>query len=261
MIVMADIGVLPDAAFDQLNEWVENGGTLVRFAGPRLAATASDDPLLPGRAAARRTHARRLAVMDGAAAGRRLPRTAPSAGSTAPREVTVNRQVLAEPDLDLASKTWANLADGTPLVTGTARGKGSIVLFHVTAEATWSNLPISGSFVEMLRRIANLSRNTGAIQPGNSTVAGEALPPYRILAADGELTAPPPMSARSTRALRIPGATHPAGLYGTADGFVARNVLGARRHAEPLGARISTPRAPPSATTSARKAICAARSS
>jgi hypothetical protein len=47
MIVMADIGVLPDAAFDALNDWVENGGTLVRFAGPRLAATASSDPLLP----------------------------------------------------------------------------------------------------------------------------------------------------------------------------------------------------------------------
>ena len=74
----------------------------------------------------------------------------------------MTRQVLAEPTPDLVERTWATLADGTPLVTGDRRGKGTVVLFHVTPEATWSNLPISGSFVEMLRRIVQLSRNQGA---------------------------------------------------------------------------------------------------
>ena len=71
--------------------------------------------------------------------------------------------MLAEPTPDLVERTWANLADGTPLVTGARRDKGTLVLFHVTPEATWSNLPISGSFVEMLRRIVQLSRNQGAV--------------------------------------------------------------------------------------------------
>jgi len=237
MIVMADIGVLPDAALDALNEWVENGGTLVRFAGPRLASTAGDDPLLPvALRLGERTLGGSLSWTEPQPVAA-FPENGPFGGLAAPREVTVNRQVLAEPDLDLVNRTWANLADGTPLVTGTARGRGSIVLFHVTAEATWSNLPISGSFVEMLRRIANLSRNTGTIQAGNSTVAAEALPPLRILGADGELTAPPAhVRPIDGAALQTPaGYDHPAGLYGTVDGFVARNVLGEADALTPLG--------------------------
>ena len=49
---------------------------------------------------------------------------------------------------------WARLQDGTPLVTERKLGEGQIILFHVTANSDWSNLPLSGLFVEMLRRIA-----------------------------------------------------------------------------------------------------------
>ena len=37
-----------------------------------------------------------------------------------PGDVTVNRQVLAEPDAGIAERSWAMLADGTPLVSGEA---------------------------------------------------------------------------------------------------------------------------------------------
>ena len=80
-----------------------------------------------------------------------------------PQDVTVTRQVLAEPSSDLYDKSWANLADGTPLVTGETRERGQLVLFHVTPEATWSNLPISGSFVDMLHRLVSLSNAAGPL--------------------------------------------------------------------------------------------------
>ena len=91
--------------------------------------------------------------MGDAQAHRAFDKDSPFLGLAAPDEVTVSRQVLAEPEPGLAAKTWARLADGTPLVTAAPRGKGLIVLFHVTADTTWSNLPISGLFVDMLRRI------------------------------------------------------------------------------------------------------------
>ncbi len=68
------------------------------------------------------------------------------------------------------------------------------MLFHVTPEATWSNLPISGNFVEMLRRIVQLSRNQGAAA-ANAEGQPHRLPPYRLMAANGALM--PPTRTRS----------------------------------------------------------------
>ena len=81
----------------------------------------------------------------------------PFAGLAVPGDVTVNRQVLAEPSPTLGAHTWATLTDGTPLVTAAPLGRGQVVLFHVTANDDWSNLPLSGLFVDMLRRVVSLS--------------------------------------------------------------------------------------------------------
>jgi len=70
----------------------------------------------------------------------------------------------------LATKSWASLEDGTPLVTGERRGKGLVSLFHISADMRWSDLPLSGTFVEMLRRIVDISGYTS--NPG-AGVAGE----------------------------------------------------------------------------------------
>ena len=78
-----------------------------------------------------------------------------------PDDVLVKRQVLAEPDGALTDRTWAALADGTPLVTAAPSGKGWLILFHVTADTGWSNLPLSGTFVDMLRRIIACNRRRG----------------------------------------------------------------------------------------------------
>src|SRR5690606_27935422 len=95
MIVMADVGTLPDTARERLIEWMNEGGTLVRFAGSRLAAAGNDGGLLPVRL---RTGGRAL----GGALSWTEPQPVtefPSAGPFAdlapPAEVTVSRQVLA----------------------------------------------------------------------------------------------------------------------------------------------------------------------
>ena len=92
-----------------------------------------------------------------------------------PNDVTVTRQVLAEPEAGLVDRTWATLADGTPLVTAVKRGKGMIVLFHVTADTRWSDLPLSGSFVEMLRRIVSLAGSTTTNEAGDNKTASPFL--------------------------------------------------------------------------------------
>jgi hypothetical protein len=234
MIVMADVGTIPPQVRQRLVDWVNNGGTLVRFAGSRLAAAGNDDDLLPVRL---RTGERSL---GGALSWTtpqpvaEFPKTGPFADLPAPAEVTVSRQVLAEPGPDIADRTWASLADGTPLVTGLKKGKGTLVLFHTTPEATWSNLPISGSFVEMLRRIVQLSRNQGAVA-ADAEASTAALAPYLMIAADGALVPPTPDARPLVAHAKTPVTIeNPPGLYGSDAGVFAHNLLDADSALTPL---------------------------
>ncbi len=120
---LADVGLAPGETFDAVSRFVEEGGTLIRFAGPRLAN--ADDGLLPVRL-------RRNGRVLGGAMSWEEPKalaefdaTSPFFGLPASKDVTVQRQVLAEPDPGLADKTWARLSDGTPLVTAERRGQGA----------------------------------------------------------------------------------------------------------------------------------------
>ncbi|MEO1380566.1 MAG: DUF4159 domain-containing protein, partial [Pseudomonadota bacterium] len=154
----------------------------------------------------------------------------PFSDLTPPRDVTVTRQILAEPSIELEEGTWASLEDGTPLVTAAARGQGTIVLFHVTAEAQWSNLPITGSFVEMLKRVTDLASNTAQGSVANDAISaqeGATLAPLRMLSASGDLTTPGdfvrPLPLADAEALA--GFENPAGTYGTPESFVAKNLF------------------------------------
>jgi hypothetical protein len=148
----------------------------------------------------------------------------------------VSRQVLAEPDAVLATKSWASLEDGTPLVTGERRGKGLVALFHVSADMRWSDLPMSGSFVEMLRRIVDISGYTST--PGAGAAGGtnnETVAPLRTLDGFGAF-GPPPSTAKPLAADFRDRASldHPPGFYGPADGPLAVNTLAAADRVLPL---------------------------
>ena len=158
VIVLADVATLSDTEQARLTEWVEQGGLLLRFAGPRMAASDlgrdAEDTLLPVRL---RSGGRSVggAMSWGEAKGLApFPEGSPFFGLQIPPDVTVTTQVMAQPDPNLADRAIASLSDGTPLVTRKALGLGQVVLFHVTADAEWSSLPLSGLFVEMLDRLA-----------------------------------------------------------------------------------------------------------
>jgi Domain of unknown function (DUF4159)/Aerotolerance regulator N-terminal len=244
VIIMADIGRLPPDSYAPMQRWIANGGTLIRFAGPRLAAAPADDPLVP---VILRQGERALGGAMSWAEPQPLadfPSFGPFAGMPKPENVLVKRQVLAEPTPDLAERTWASLADGTPLVTEKGINAGRIVLFHVSAEASWSDLPISGDFVEMLRRIVQMSRSGGVTAvDGSAKSAVETLPPYRLLTAKGALTG----ETGSARPLEtgkkgplLAGFDNPPGLYGSEEGFTALNVLPNGAELKPLDVSAAT---------------------
>jgi len=221
VLVLADVGQVPAAERAALDDWVARGGMLLRFAGPRLAAQSDD--LLPVRL---RSGGRQI---GGALSWREPARLAPFAeespfhGLRVPDDVSVRRQVLAEPDINLAEKTWARLSDGTPLVTAERRDAGWLVLFHTTANTDWSDLPLSGLFVDMLLRLVDLSQGMSGARNA------EALPPYAMLDGFGR-TVPPgemvlPIAASALPEL-VPGPRHPPGFYGSQVARAAVNLGG-----------------------------------
>ena len=239
VIVLADRPLAP-TEMPELEAWVRKGGLLLRFAGPRSADTTDDfgqpappDPLMPERLLAEDRQLGGALSWSQPAKLAPFPANSPFAGLPVPDEVTVSRQVLAEPSAQLTDHTWARLRDGTPLVTEASRGAGRVVLFHVTANADWSTLPLSGLFPDMLRRLVALSA-------GVST-APDAVPlsPAATLDGFGVLGSPPPAASPlpAVDFARTPvSPQHPPGLYGPEAGRRALNLSNALGQLSPATA-------------------------
>ena len=236
-VILVDVGAFAPSEAAALEDWVQKGGTLIRFGGPATLAAADDldgfkapDPLLPARLRPGRRDlggAMSWGEPQGVAP---FDDTSPFFGLTPPSDVLVSRQILAEPDVDLPPKIWARLADGSPLVTAERRGAGSVVFFHVSAEPTWSSLPLSGLFMEMLGRILDRAAAFGPHQ-AQGLAASEAAAlwtPSVLLDAHGaphaaETGARPVTGARLAES-RV-AADAPPGVYLRDGGQIALNVV------------------------------------
>jgi hypothetical protein len=217
LIILAD-QPLDQAAQAAATNFIAAGGILLRFAGP-LTAPAPDslspDPLLAGD--------RRL----GGALTWATPQTlspfpaAAFAGLGADPTTTISRQILADPTTLDPTTIWASLADGTPLILGTKRGRGYLIMCLTTANADWSTLPLSALFPNLLARIAALAQGA---PPSPHLV----LPLNAQLAATGSLTQPSTTASLTSSALPTTqiSPAHPPGIYGTGDVSLALNLGG-----------------------------------
>ncbi len=240
VLVLSDVGQIVGNDLQSVQDWVRNGGVLIRFAGPRLAAKR--DNLIP-------VNLREGGRAFGGALSWESPQklkpfdpSSPFYGIPIGDDVEVRRQVLAEPSIELSSRTWAQLEDGTPLVTAAQNGDGWIILVHVTANSNWSNLPLSGMFVGMLRKMINISAATmPAVTQGsgpNERVVGteNALPPVRTLDGFG-VAQDPPSHVLPLRTQAIPeiDSSHPPGIYGRRTLRVALNIGDSVEALTPIG--------------------------
>ena len=231
VIALADVATLGAGEEQALLDWLENGGILLRFAGPRLAASdisrESEDPLMPVRLRAGGRSVGGAMSWGEPKSLAEFGEDSPFFGLSIPPDVTVTAQVMAQPDPALAERVIAQLTDGTPLVTRKAVGQGQIILFHVTANAEWSSLPLSGLFVQMLERLA-IAAGSGS-QPSAEDLAGTVWQPNMVLDAFGSLNDGSTLSGVPGEAM-VDSALGPdlrPGLYQSQDRTMARNVLSA----------------------------------
>ncbi|WP_424928477.1 DUF4159 domain-containing protein [Amaricoccus tamworthensis] len=237
VLILADVGSVSAQEEQDLLDWLGEGGVLIRFAGPRLARSGEGqlerDPLLPVRL---RAGGRSVGGAMSWGAPRKLrpfPEDGVFAGLPIPGDVDISAQVMAQPDPDLSQRVLAALEDGTPLVTGREEGDGLVVLFHVTASADWSNLPLSGLFVQMLER---LTQSAGSRSIDEGAVEGLTWTPAQVLDGFGRLQQP-------TLVAGVPGedligrnlsAEVPPGIYASGDQRVVLNVMGPDAELAPL---------------------------
>lgn len=222
MIALANVGALEPDLAARAAQWIEAGGILLRFAGS--AWGDGRDELLPVRLRADNralggsmTWAEPLPLA-------RFSEASPFAGLVIPSDVRVRRQMLAEAGPEVAGRSWAVLEDGTPLVTAAQRGQGWIILVHTSANAEWTNLPLSGLFPQMLQRLLALSPGQA---PTQTAAANALLAPLSLMDGFGRMgTSWPiarPIAAEAMDQTR-PSPEHPPGFYGRAFGRAALTV-------------------------------------
>ncbi|WP_455478130.1 DUF4159 domain-containing protein [Bartonella sp. B10] len=226
VFIMGDIVNMPKEVEKKLSDFVNKGGKLIRFAGDNLSTTEHHDSLLP---VPLRPGKRLLgSTMSWTEPQKLAPFAKNSIFSDLPfpKDITVSRQILGEPNSDLFEKTLLSLTDGTPLITAANHGKGMLIFIHIAPDITWSNLPISGFFAQMLQKL--ITFNTYYNE--NSTHIKTTTPqnPWRTLTADGRLQTPPPFVVPlivNTQDLPLPSYRTPPGLYGLKNNLYALNLL------------------------------------
>ena len=227
VLLLPDSALLSETDTNQLRNWVEQGGVLIRFAGPNLAnQTDQEDPLLAVRIRYGGRAMDGMLQWDKPAKLEKFHENSPLANLTIPKDVIIKRQVLAENSSELSRSRWASLADGTSLISGRQLNKGWLVLFHSTANTSWSNLALSGSFPAILKRLSGLAFASS----GENSVVDESnhitLPALKVLNGFGVLSTPENQinNLDLTDQKNLPTHLTPPGLYGRAGETRALNM-------------------------------------
>ncbi|MDI2090654.1 DUF4159 domain-containing protein [Commensalibacter oyaizuii] len=262
VLIIPDTLITDEKTIQTLETWVKNGGMLIRFSGPLLAGSTLNSQ----QSSARSTALVPIPLLQGArelggAMTWEKPQhlsafsnNSPFYGLSIPKDVTISKQLLIEPNTDTDHFVWAKLEDGTPLVTHRTIGKGQIILFHTNSTPDWSSLPLSELFVSMLEKLIHISF-------GVETPQGDSLlRPISLLNSFGALETPSPYAQTiQTNAINktIIDPHHPPGLYGESDFHAALNLgdhIQSLKPSAPVGKTLTL--SPKSTSSYALSSIC-----
>jgi len=171
VIFLVDPGPINDRWVLKLDAFLDGGGTLVYFPGPRTTpdSTANLDflparpegthSLPPGRLATNvidPAHPLFSGIWDAATPFPALP-----------------QKILMKWDLAKEASPLLATGDGEPLIIEGRRGPGRVIVFNASADRTWGDFPLSNAFVPILQQIKLLAADTGF---GHSFQIGQSIP-------------------------------------------------------------------------------------
>ena len=219
IIVLADIATFAPDTLVKLEKWTKEGGILLRFGGKSMSE--ADNVLIP---VPLKTGLRSLSgdmAWTTPLKFSAFPDKSPFKGEAVP-DISVERQLLAEPSADLQSHIWAQLSDGTPVITAKENGRGLMILVHTTATPEWSDFVLSGFYVNFLKQIVGMSA-----MPDKTATPATIFQPLLVLNGWGQLEKPSDTVKALTKAdlqSALPSVDHPPGIYGDSQKKIPFNL-------------------------------------
>lgn len=177
---------LSGQALAAVEEYVRAGGLLIVFPGDRASASDYAAAIflpLEGAVARETPHAERSRTLSWPASGNDL--MLPFQRGVAPPRVSVRRLLAGT---GLAEKAAVVIADSPdqPFLTERPFGKGRVLLFHVSADRSWSDFPLSPFYLPLLARVVEYSAGVGLSSP--YLWSAPTMPLEEILAGGGRET-------------------------------------------------------------------------
>jgi hypothetical protein len=175
VVFLCDVPRLDQAAGQNLQRYVRDGGALVIFPGPQVKPAAyNDDPILRDLLPAKLGEVRDPGAEGKFASWQSNDYRHPVTALWNDEHNGTLRSIRASRFFPLtlspangqkeAARAIVNYSDGTPAIAEQSYGKGRVVLFSSTATTQWNNLPIHPDFVPLLQRLVALVASTE--QPG-----------------------------------------------------------------------------------------------
>ncbi len=161
-------------------DWIENGGTFVKFGGEKFLNTINkkldkrffgafepeSDPINLDHELSFRKDLSIKSFKKGSL----------FYGLVVPEKIKINKYIELKKNLEFKNfQHLAYLENGAPLITEFEIGKGKLVFFHIPANTDWSTLPFSILFVNILEKLNLYSK--GVKKNSNNQI----FKPFKIL--------------------------------------------------------------------------------
>lgn len=213
--IIMDSAQRPLSARDEqrLAQWVQAGGTFIRFGHSHFQPDRLNSPL---NVTPLRPH---LRYFSGSLSWEKtgllapFPADGPFYTLETSDKVNVQQHQLPRAPLPPDVAIWARLQDNSPLITARRSGQGQLVQFYIAPLADWSNLIYAGTFESLLIRTLQQAH-----RPQDGMQNDRPLVPHAFFTPQGSLA--PLSTTLSIPSLRIPDLTTkmpsqdtPAGLY------------------------------------------------
>lgn len=183
-IIFPDRNGFSQNEIQELINYINQGGMVIRYAGAK-AASANNDILLPAKISPQ------IKVMNNSFSWventiEPFPQNSPLFGLDIDPNIQINGLVRTEESNNV--DIWARLKDKSPLISAKKMGQGYIVLIHMPASSIWSNLALSKYQYEFLRRI--MSKTQGQSLPVSERAPTLPLVPQIIINGNGKIEKP-----------------------------------------------------------------------